>query len=177
MTVNSRVIRTYLAWSPDAIDVPLADGLRMQIVPTLDGLPRARKHQFAAFIASERLLVVWDDDPSNIVARASSIESELMQLVWQSGQSSEDSLSIFEKDPGLDRDTEAGVTVSEHRATNLMNTILVAFTLIIVITLLGMAGRSLTVEIAIDHSYLRLAFLSLIPVQIFFTLVSYSGNS
>ncbi|KAK5311800.1 hypothetical protein LTR93_011598 [Exophiala xenobiotica] len=51
-----------------------------------------------------------------------------------------------------------------------MNTVLVAFTLIIVIALLGLACRSLAIEIAVDKSYLRLAFLSLVPVQIFFTL-------
>ena len=82
MTVNSRVIKTFLSWSPDAIDVPLMNGLRVQILPTINDLPKARKNQFAAFIASEALLVVWDDDASHLVQRASTIESELMSLVW-----------------------------------------------------------------------------------------------
>ena len=64
MTVNSRVIKTFLSWSPNAIDVPLKNGLRVQVVPTMDDLVRARKLQFAAFIAHDGLLVVWDDGQS-----------------------------------------------------------------------------------------------------------------
>ncbi|MCJ1346546.1 hypothetical protein MMC31_004764 [Peltigera leucophlebia] len=51
MTVNSRVIKVFLGWSPDAVDVPLMNGLRVQILPTIEDLSRARKHQFAAFVA------------------------------------------------------------------------------------------------------------------------------
>ena len=89
MTVNSRVIKTFLQWSPDAVDVPLPNGLRIQIIPTVEDLPRARKHQFAAFIASEGLLVVWDDEALHLVQRAKAIESELMELVWKTGEADE----------------------------------------------------------------------------------------
>lgn len=61
MTINSRVIKTFLSWSPDAVDVPLKNGLRVQILPTIEDLGQARKLQFAAFIAADGLLVVWDD--------------------------------------------------------------------------------------------------------------------
>ena len=61
MTINSRVVKTYLAWSPDALDVPLKNGLRVQVLPCMEELPRARKAQSAAFIAADGLLVVWDD--------------------------------------------------------------------------------------------------------------------
>src|SRR3984957_434004 len=100
MTVNSRVIKTFFQWSPDAVDVPLMNGLRVQILPTIDDLPRARKHQFAAFVASEGLLVVWDDEALHLVQRAKSIESELMELVWKAG--SED-----------DEDEKKGPTTTE----------------------------------------------------------------
>ena len=182
MTVNSRVIKTFLAWSPDAIDVPLMNGLRVQILPTVDDLPRARKHQFAAFIASEALLVVWDDDPSHLVERAKAIESELMELVWQTGESmeGEDEASDEKKVPRVNEyevDSETGEIIPEKRPTNLMNTILVAFTLIIVVVMLGAGARSLMVEVAVDHGYIRLAFLALTPVQVFFTLVNPSSSN
>ena len=90
MTVNSRVIRTFLQWMPDAVDVPLMNGLRVQILPTIEDLPRARKHQFAAFVASEGLLVVWDDDALHLIQRAKHIEAELMELVWKAGNEEED---------------------------------------------------------------------------------------
>jgi len=172
MTVNSRVIKTFLAWSPDAIDVPLMNGLRVQILPSIEDLTRARKHQFAAFVASEGLLVVWDDDASNIITRAKAIESELMQFVWQTvenGEEFSDKKGFYDNRHEIDAET--GEANPEDRPTNLLNTILVAFTLIIVVTLLGLGCRSVAIEVAVDHVYLRLAFMALIPVQVFFTLV------
>ncbi len=174
MTVNSRVIKTFLAWAPDATDVPLMNGLRVQILPTIHDLPRARKYQFAAFIASESLLVVWDDDASNVVKRATTIEAQLMELVWHTGEAGDEDDVTNEKAGSVQVtiDAESGEVVPEYRSTNLMNTILVAFTLIIVVVLLGLGCRSLAIEITVDRSYLRLAFLALVPVQVFFTLVS-----
>lgn len=174
MTVNSRVIRTFLNWSPHAVDVPLRSGLRVQILPTIENLPRARKHQFAAFIASEGLLVVWDDEPSKLVDRAKMIEEELMELVWQTGMVAEDDEKEGKKGPMVQEimiDEESGEPVPELRPTHLQNTVLVAMTLIIVILMLGMGFRQVTIELLVDHSFMRLAFLALTPVQIFFTLV------
>ena len=179
MTVNSRVIKTFLDWSPEAVDVPLMNGLRVQILLNIRDLAKARKHQFAALIAIEALLVVWDDEASNIMRRARAIESELMQLVWQTGLPGADG-EIFDDKPsayaGSDIEAESTQVLSEQRPTHLMNTVLVAFTLVIVVTLLGLGCRSVAIEIAVDKIYLRLAFLALIPVQIFFTLVSRSSS-
>lgn len=175
MTVHSRVIQTFLAWSPDAIDVPLMNGHRIQILPTIHDLPRARKHQFAAFLASDALLIVWDDDPSHLMERAGAIESELMELVWQAGAQQE--VREANKDEKVCRNTqlevdrESGEIIPEERPTNLINTILVAFTLLIILTLLGLGFRSVAVEVAVDKGYTRLAFFALTPVQVFFTLV------
>ena len=174
MTVNSRVIKTFLAWSPDAVDVPLLNGLRIQILPTIEDLPRARKHQFAAFIASEHLLVVWDDEALHLVERAKSIESELMELVWKTGEPDDEET----KEKGMPEvreveiDPESGEIIPETRPTHLLNTVLVACTLIIIVTMLGAGFREVVVEIAVDQKYLRLAFVALTPVQVFFTLVS-----
>src|ERR1700722_11856655 len=129
MTVNSRVIKTFLQWSPDAIDVPLLNGLRIQILPTIEDLPRARKHQFAAFIASEALLVVWDDEALHLVQRAKAIESELMELVWNAGEAEDD-----EKNDSNTRvieiDEESGEIIPESRGIHLQNCILVAITIV-----------------------------------------------
>lgn len=57
MTVRSRVISTFLTWSPNQDDIPLPNGLRIQVVATVSDLARARKPQYAAFVASESLLV------------------------------------------------------------------------------------------------------------------------
>lgn len=171
MTVNSRVIKTFLQWSPDAVDVPLMNGLRVQILPTIDDLPRARKHQFAAFVASEGLLVVWDDDALHLVQRAKAIESELMELVWRTGSEEEDD----EKKAGVavgevEIDEESGEIKPEMRPVHMLNTYLVSLTLILVTVSLGAAFRQLAIEVSVDGSFIRLALVALFPVQIFFTL-------
>ncbi|KAK3073136.1 hypothetical protein LTS18_014499, partial [Coniosporium uncinatum] len=174
MTVNSRIIKTFLQWSPDAVDVPLMNGLRVQILPTIEDLPKARKHQFAAFIAAEQLLVVWDDEALNIIPRAKAIENELMELVWKTGDEGDEPEADgpVKKGPAVvetELDEETGEYI-EHRSTNIQNCVLVGFTLCIITILLGSGIRQLAQEIAVDHGYARLAFLCLIPVQIFFTL-------
>jgi len=169
MTVNSRVIKTFLQWSPDAVDVPLLNGLRIQILPTIEDLPRARKHQFAAFVASEALLVVWDDEALHLVQRAKQIESELMELVWKTGQDDEDE----KKDPNIgvvEFDEESGEIKPEVRGLHLQNTVLVGITLILIVVVLGAGARQLAIEVEVDGSYTRLALLALTPVQVFFTL-------
>ncbi|KAI0125339.1 glycosyl transferase family group 2-domain-containing protein [Xylariales sp. AK1849] len=171
MTVNSRVIKTFLACSPDAMDVPLMNGLRVQIVPTVDDLPRARKAQFAAFIASEALLVVWDDDALHLVQRAKAIESELMELVWQSNEDG----GVEEKGghsnvTEVEIDEESGQPLPEKRPVYLQNTYLVSITMAIVVISIGAGVRQLASEVTVDGNYLRLCLIALFPVQIFFTL-------
>ncbi|KAK4235801.1 glycosyl transferase family group 2-domain-containing protein [Achaetomium macrosporum] len=170
MTVNSRVIKTFLAWSPDAVDVPLMNGLRVQILPTIDDLPRARKHQFAAFVASEGLLVVWDDDALHLVARAKAIESELMELVWKAGsdEDGDEKGGVVVEEPEVDE--ESGELKPEKRPVHLQNTYLVSLTLVLVTVSLGAAWRQLAIEVSVDGNFIRLALVALFPIQIFFTL-------
>lgn len=171
MTVNSRVIKTFLQWSPDAVDVPLPNGLRIQILPTIEDLPRARKHQFAAFIASEALLVVWDDDALHLIERAKVIEAELMELVWNTGESGEELTE--KKGPQVESyeiDSESGEVIVGKRPIHLQNTILVSITLALICTVIGAGGRALAAEVPVDHNYTRLLLLLLTPIQIFFTL-------
>lgn len=174
MTVNSRVIKVFLGWSPDAVDVPLMNGLRVQILPTTEDLPRARKHQFAAFVASEALLVVWDDDALHLIERAKAIESELMELVWKTGEPADMEQGTSKFGPivaAVEIDEESGEVLPQSRPTKLLNSVLVSFTIIIIIVVLGSGCNSIVVEVAVDHNYLRFLFLLLTPIQIFFTLV------
>lgn len=174
MTVNSRVIKVFLGWSPDAIDVPLMNGLRVQILPTIEDLPRARKHQFAAFVASEALLVVWDDDALHLIERAKAIESELMELVWKTGEPvdvEQGASKVGLVVAAVEIDEESGEVVPQSRPTKLLNSVLVSFTIILIIVVLGSGCNSIVVEVAVDHKYLRFLFLLLTPIQIFFTLV------
>ena len=178
MTINSRVVKRYLAWNPDAMDVPLSKGLRVQVIPTIADLPAARKAQSAAFIASDGILVVWDDDAKNLIPRGKEIESELMQLIWRTGDAQLEQQEVEnEKGEGKalrvtaqEVDEETGVPLPEERPTHMQNTVLVSITLTLIICMLGAGWRQIVVEIAGDHYYPRVAFLLLTPVQVFFTL-------
>jgi hypothetical protein len=175
MTINSRIIRTFLAWAPDATDVPLTNGLRVQILPTVDDLPRARKNQFAAFLAAEAILVIWDDEPTNLITRAQTIEDELMSLVWKAGEADDEEESQEKKGPAVvatEIDEESGEIKPENRPTNIQNSVLVGCTMTIIVIMLGAGFREIAMEIMVDKGYTRLAFLALTPVQVFFTLVS-----
>ena len=173
MTVSSRVIKAFLQWSPDTLDVPLTNGLRIQVLPTIDDLPKARKHQFAAFIAQEQYLVVWDDDALNIHKRAKSIEGELMELVWRTH---EEVQMDERKDPAQvaveELDEESGEVTLESRPTHLQNSVLVALSLTLLTVVIGAGYRELAIEIAIDHDWTRLAFIALTPAQLFLSVVS-----
>jgi hypothetical protein len=169
MTINSRVIKTFLSMALDAVDVPLTNGLRIQLLPTVEDLLKARKLQFAAFIASEGLLVVWDDEALNLVERANGIEAELMKLVWSAGDTEHEKRGL--QVMTAEFDAESGEVISEKRPTHLLNSILVMFTLILIFVTLGAAIRQIVIEISVDGTWVRLCFLLLVPVQIFFTLV------
>ena len=131
--------------------------------------------QYAAFVASEGLLVVWDDEPMHVLARAEDIENKLTSLVWAvdsfggegDGDEKGPQVAVVEVDP------ETGRIVPQARPTHLMNTILVALTLTLIVTVLGAGFREIAIEVAVDKNWTRLAFVALTPIQVFFTLVSY----
>lgn len=183
MTVNTRVIKLFLR-RQDLSYVPLQDGLRLQILPDITHLPRCQKHHFAAFINDTANLIVWDDEPQNLLVRAKQIQQQLMDMIWQ-----EDSPYQNEKQhPGKDSN---GVSVmefavdSEHgdisqedltekpRRTVLIQPFLTGVTLFLIIAALGSGWRQLAVELVVDKSWLRLAFLLVVPLQIWLGLVRY----
>jgi hypothetical protein len=75
------------------LDVPLRDNSRIQILETLDDLPRARKHQYAAFVRDECCLLVWADTASRVVDDAMDLEKKIIELIWDDG----DGVGRYEK--------------------------------------------------------------------------------
>ena len=180
MTVSTRVIKLFLR-RQDLAYVPLQDGLRLQILPDISHLPRCQKHHFAAFINDSATLVVWDDEPRNLLQRAKDIQQQLMKMIWQ-----EESPYQNEKSTGKD---SHGVSVTElaldgehsdyseedltekPRRTVLIQPVLTAVTLFLIIAALGTGWRELAVELVVDKSFLRLGFLLVVPLQIWLGLV------
>ncbi|TVY75954.1 hypothetical protein LSUE1_G009438 [Lachnellula suecica] len=176
MTVNTQIIRKFLA-RHTADYVPLSDGLRIQVLPSLEYLPRCQKHHFGAFIADQQLLVVWEDDPTKLLDRASRIEDSLMTFIWStcdeifdekkgSATVSTTELSDVSMSPSELEEGQA----TQTRPTVLLNPIMVGLTLTILIAALGLGWRALAQETAIDGKYTRLALLVVTPCQIFVSL-------
>ena len=175
MTVHSRIVRILLESASGMVEIPLSNGLHLQVLASLEQLPRARKHQMAAFVVSEAYLVVWDDEADNLVERAAAIESDLMNLIWKN-----DSVDrpVYAEKAGenpditvVEVDEESGEILPEKRPVHVMNAALVGFTLFIVVVMIGAGFREVANETAVDKNYLRVAFVALVPVQVFFTLV------
>ena len=189
MTVHSTVIRAYIESLPDALEMPMLNGLAVQIVPTVEALARARTNQCAAVITSEALLVVWDDDAVNMLTRAKTIEWEVMQLFWTndpfktpiismapskaaSKTGSKIDLTVVAEKQTTDLDS-LEAAVPKPRPTILTNTCLVSISLFAIIAVLGLGLQRLVVEYRIEQGfvknpYTRFAFMALTPVWFFF---------
>ena len=169
MTVRSDVIEPFLNWSPNVIDIPLLNGLRVQIIPGIEDLHRARRHQYAAFIASNSLLVVWDDDPLHLLPRAREIEAELVKFAWgnvdNAATEKEATASIS------DVDEEAGLIADKERPIMYYNSFLVACSVCLLTVLIGLGYQDITSEILQIQRRTSLCFLVMTPINAFLTLV------
>jgi len=111
-------------------------------------------------------------DPNQLFARAKHIENEMMNMDWE-----HNAPSVYENEKGADfsvmelGEEETGSPAPSERPTHLLNAILVGFTLFLITVMLGAGFRQIAIEVVVDKNWLRLAFILLTPVQIFFTLV------
>lgn len=173
MTVNTRVINVILSSRRTALDyIPLPDGLRLQVLPSLSELPRCQKHHFAAFIQDAGILVVWEDEPKQLLLRAEAIENQLMKMLWGTGEDDDEGCGDEKGavEVGVDAvDLEAALE-NETRKTELTSPVLVGITMAITFTTIGLGLRNLVYEIMTDGSYIRLALVLVIPVQIVISL-------
>ncbi|KAM0500258.1 hypothetical protein ACHAQF_006646 [Verticillium nonalfalfae] len=81
--VNSPVVQSIMLRVPDHLQsLPVSDGLKLQVLPSMRHLPSCHKHHFAAFVKDPPMLVVWDDDPQKVLSRAENIEQMIVRYVW-----------------------------------------------------------------------------------------------
>ncbi|KAK7526800.1 glycosyl transferase family group 2-domain-containing protein [Phyllosticta citriasiana] len=170
LTVKSKVVSTYIERATDS-EIPIKDGLRIQIIPTVEELVYARKHQYAAFIASESMLVVWDDNPPNLPNRAESIQSDLLKSALDSYEH-----GLREKGPIVaEEEVDAEAGTEKPRPTMYYNTILTGFSLCLLVVLSGLGWATIAKEVLLLRRYASLAFLAMIPIDwflaMFFTTV------
>ncbi|KIW40901.1 hypothetical protein, variant 2 [Exophiala oligosperma] len=172
MTVNTDVIQSFLQTSQLPY-VPYLDSLRIQVLPDITYLSDCKKHHFAAFIRDLGLLVVWHNDPEQIISRAEQIEQHLVSLLWKDENivvrgappSKTPSINLVEKvDTGSEE--EGRRYDDKPRKTLLYQSILMSFVAILVVLTIGLGWRKVAIEVKTDHSYLRLILAIVIFPQI-----------
>ncbi|KAI1363724.1 glycosyl transferase family group 2-domain-containing protein [Xylaria arbuscula] len=173
MTVNTRIINVILASRRTTYDyIPLPDGLRLQVLPSMRDLPRCQKHHFAAFIQDLQIMIVWDDEPKKVLARAEALERQLMRMIWGTGQEEEEEAE-GEKGEKIQVgevevtpvDLEAAALASDRRV-KLTSAFTVAITMALSIATLGLGFRKLSFELSTDGDYIRLALIAVSPLQL-----------
>lgn len=181
MTVNTSVIRTIM--QHDEVQfVPLPNGLRLQVLQSIPYLATCSIHQNAAFIHDQGLLIVWAENPRECAKRAEDIEEQLIQ-VFSHGMSGFDEKGaekeevIVTQAPADDLDAESGVARENGfndppRRIKLNQAILCGATLFLIIAALGSGWRQIAIEVTVDSGWIRLAFVAVMPLQIWLALVS-----
>ena len=172
--------------------VPLDNGLRIQVLPNVNYLPECQKHHFAAFIQEPSMLVVWDDDPNHLLSRAQNVEDQLMKMIWEDDEENEKASTavaskVASKAPSKMGSRAPSIHIDEvygsqdghieealaepPRKIVLIQPVLTAITLIMVIAALGAGWRQIALQVAVDKGWLRLAFVVVVPLQIWLALV------
>ncbi|KAG6890188.1 hypothetical protein C0995_010893 [Termitomyces sp. Mi166 len=81
---NAAVHSALTTVSDDAEAIYIDHDTRIQVLDSVNHLPKADKEQCGAFIRDERVLIVWSDDLDQIVPLCSEFEEKIMKLVWRS---------------------------------------------------------------------------------------------
>lgn len=177
MTVNTSVIRTIM--QSDAQFVPLPNGLRLQVLPSIPYLADCQRHQNAAFIQDLGILTVWADNPKECAKRAQDIESQLIQVFSQGMSGFDEKMGevVVDEVPADEYDPETGIPrengISDPpRRIKLNQAVLCAATLFLIIVTLASGWRQLAIELAVDKGWIRLAFIVVMPLQVWLALVS-----
>jgi hypothetical protein len=176
MTVKTRVITLFLDRT-HAEYLPLPDGLKLQILPSIRHLPNCQKHHFAAFVRDSSLLIVWQDDPKMLLEKARSIESQLMDVIWMADEhrkSNSSGLHDQERATVFPVAAEIEDGMEGPRPLKLNQAAMVALTLILSITALGAGWRQVAIETSVDHSFSRLTLGICVPFQLWLAQVSHA---
>ena len=179
ISVRNPII-TCLLRQEDLNYVPIQDNLRLQILPSMHYLPNCQRHQGAAFIRDQQIFVVWADSVDGVEIRANTYMDQIIQVFSKGFSEPGDKFikqEVFVKEVPLESeessvksaDIEGDTQVSSRRPV-LIQALLTAATLALVIAALGSGWRQIVIEVATDNQYIRLAFIIVVPFQIWLAL-------
>ncbi|EXJ80994.1 hypothetical protein A1O3_07282 [Capronia epimyces CBS 606.96] len=173
MTVRTSAIRKFLQEYQQPF-VPFSQGQHLQIIEDISALSFCKRHHYAAFVRSQGMLVVWAEDPTEVISRSEQIETLLVNMLWDMDSSDDEDEILIAKEKvatSPDRSTgsrhidEEGVW-DKPRKTVIYQAFLVACVSILTIFCLSIGWRQIALEIKIDNSYTRLAILAAAPLQL-----------
>lgn len=181
ISIKDRVV-TVLLSQPDLLYIPIQDNLRLQIVPDVEFIPRCQRSQGAAFCKNQDMLVVWGDSVDATEQRADKYLKQMVEVFSQGfgtyGEKEKDSVMVKEMPMDGSEDAYSGDVDPEEnfqeprRKIVLIQSVLSGLTLLLIVAAIGSGFRQIAIEIGIDHSYIRLAFVIAVPFQMWLALVS-----
>lgn len=182
ISIKDRVV-TVLLSQPDLLYIPIQDNLRLQIVPDVEYIPRCQRSQGAAFCKHQDMLVVWGDSVDATEQRADKYLKQMVEVFSQGfggaySEKEKDNVMVKEMPMDGSEDAYSGDMDPEdnfqepRRKIVLIQAVLTALTLMLIVAAIGSGFRQIAIEIGIDHSYLRLAFVIVVPFQMWLALVS-----
>ena len=182
ISIKDRVV-TVLLSQPDLLYIPIQDNLRLQIVPDIEYVPRCQRSQGAAFCKNQDMLVVWGDSVDATEQRADKYLKQMVEVFSQGfggAYSEKEKDTVMVKEMAMDgsEDAYSGDLDPEdnyqepRRKIVLIQAVLTGLTLLLLVAAIGSGFRQIAIEIGIDHSYIRLAFVIVVPLQMWLALVS-----
>lgn len=188
MTVDTPVIKRMFNSEYGYANLP--NGLRLQVLPDLAMLPMCQKNQSVAFIASRGQLVVWDDDPSLILARVAKLEEDLLSVIWKGETLTHETAFEVAKKPEVDiaevelqsdeesMDAEAarGGPATQRRKLYFAYPVISCLSIALAIGSLGSSFGNVAEEVGLDGNYIRCALALMFPFVIWASLVSFRSG-
>lgn len=177
---------TCLLSQEELVYIPIQDNLRLQILPSVEYLPNCQRHQNAAFIRDQQLLVVWADNVDAAEERAESYLRQIVQVFskgFEYDEKSKDQDIFVTEMPVDSEDGSSGVADLEEevqepaRRPVLIQAMLTGCTLFLIIAAIGTGWRQIALEVDVDKNYIRCAFIFAAPFQIWLALVRYHSVS
>ncbi|KAF1917616.1 glycosyl transferase family group 2-domain-containing protein [Ampelomyces quisqualis] len=182
-TVSTKMIRLILSRT-ELPYVQIQHGMRLQVVPDFSTLRYCQKNQSASFIASEQLLVVWEDDPRRLLDRAQGIQDALVKMIWgnelsrltDSTVAKSVGIDVSEPDDGLEEYDE---TPEEPRKIRLWQAVYTGIAITVLTVGVGSGWSHIAIEQIQDPNWLRMLFILAVPGQAwlaFFFFQAIVGN-
>lgn len=160
----------------------------MRIYPDIASLIDVDRYMEAALVRDQSMLIVWGDSAEACFARAREVQDQMMQPFFDGMNAflEEQNSAPIKKEPvvGISEvSSETGGEVpssdcNEEAASEpprrpvLIQSYLTAATLFLITAALGTGWKNVVVELMVDHSYIRLAFILVVPLQFWLALVS-----